>query len=110
MQSVDRAAVHDNHFRRQALLGVFFHRDQAQAVAVTGLWVDGKTLEIALELVPWPVYICIPPPGAPDCPVFTIPPQTGGRHAYALVAVSQAALARVNRLVVIQEQTTLPRS
>jgi hypothetical protein len=37
---------------RNALVGVLFHRDDAQAVSVTRMWVDGDTLELSLELVP----------------------------------------------------------
>ncbi len=108
LQPADRAAIHDNYFPQEAVLGVFFHRDQTQAVKVTGLWVNGTTLEVALELVPWPIYLCIPPPATAECPVFTIPAPASQRFAYALVAVGQAALTRVHRLVVIQEVDDAP--
>jgi hypothetical protein len=97
-----QAAIHDNYFPQEALLGVFARRDPALAVKVTGLWLAGNTLEVALELVPWPVYVCHPPPGVPGCPIPSIPPPIG-TNPYVLVAVRQAALANVSRVVVTEE-------
>lgn len=101
-----QAAVRDNYFPQEALLGVFFRRDRAQAVKVTGLWLAGNTLQVALELVPWPVYVCDPPPGgvcvaAPISPAVTNP--------YVVVAVAQAALAKVDRVVVTEEKDDAPQ-
>lgn len=108
LQPGDQVAVHDNYFPREALVGVFFRRDPALAVKVTGLWRNGNTLELALELVPWPVFVCHPPPGVAGCPVATIPPPSG-TNPYVLVAVGQAALARVSRVVVTEERDDAPQ-
>ena len=106
LQPDAQAAVRDNYFPQEALLGVFFRRDRAQAVKVTGLWLAGNTLQVALELVPWQVYVCHPPPGG-ACVVAPISPDV--TNPYVVVAVRQAALARVSRVVVTEEIDDAPQ-
>lgn len=108
LQPADQVAVHDNYFPQEALVGVFFRRDPALAVKVTGLWRNGNTLELTLELVPWPVLVCHPPPGVAGCPMPAIPLPLG-TSPYVLVAVGQAALARVSRVVVTEEKDDAPQ-
>jgi hypothetical protein len=110
LQPEARAAIHDNYFPEEALLGVFFRRDPAQAVKVTGLWLAGETLTLALGLVPWPVYVCAPPPGVAGCggPAPNIPPPAG-TNPYVLVAVRQVALAKVSQVVVSEEVDDAPQ-
>lgn len=107
----DRESVQANYFPWEALVGVFFYRDREAQVKVTGLWRSGDTLQLALELVPWPEYVCNPPPGSPGCggPAPTIPAPTSGDHPYTVVAVRQTALAGVTRVVVIEEVQDAPQ-
>ncbi len=104
----DRASVRSHDFARQALGAVFFFRDVAQAVRVTGMWVNGSTLELALELVSSPVYVCEPPPGGTCGQIGGLLPSPPG-HPYTLVAVRRPALANVSRVVVTEEVDDAPQ-
>jgi hypothetical protein len=101
----DQATVREFYFPRNALVGVFFHRGDAQALSVTGMWVNRGTLELSLRLVPWPVLVCIPflmnNGGCPWDAVFA--QHSVASYPYALMLVDKESLAAVRRVVVTKE-------
>jgi hypothetical protein len=106
MPTAGSPASRDNDFSDQALVGVFLlGRYHAAKVTVTNLWLSGETLELSIKVVPFPMLVCVAPPGS-GCPMPSIPPRTS--FAYTLAAVSQAAIANVRRVVVTDEVDDAP--
>jgi hypothetical protein len=101
MPTTGSPASGDNDFGHQALVEVFLlGRYDAAKVTVTNLSLSGDTLELSIEIVPFPMLVCVAPPGS-GCPMPSIPARMS--FAYTLAAVSQAAIANVRRIVVTDE-------